>query len=126
MNHPTGRRRFLQAASAAPFLAMPTARPTPAGTNRPSETFVIGIMGMGGRGTDHARTLGGLAGVEVAYVCDVDHRRSGKAADDAGHAGKKTPKPVGDFRRILDDKAVDALVVATCNHWHAPAAILAC
>ena len=38
----------------------------------------------------------------------------------------RTPKTVTDFRRILDDKKVDVLVVATCNHWHAPAAILAC
>src|SRR5205085_8145994 len=36
------------------------------------------------------------------------------------------PQVVGDFRRILDDPAVTALVVATCNHWHAPAAILGC
>src|SRR5215472_3445537 len=123
MNHSTGRRRFLKVASATPFLAMPMAR---AGTKDPSETLIVGIMGMGGRGSEHARSFAALPGVEVAYVCDVDQRRSGKAADDAGRAGKKAPKAVGDFRRILDDKAVDALVVATCNHWHAPSAILAC
>jgi predicted dehydrogenase len=121
MNHSAGRRRFLQAASAAPLLAMPAM----AGTRSPSETFVVGIMGMGGRGKDHAHTLAGLPGVEIAYVCDVDKRRTSEATV-AGPAGKKEPKGVGDFRRILDDKAVDALVVATCNHWHAPAAILAC
>jgi predicted dehydrogenase len=123
MNHSAGRRRFLQVASATPFLAMPMAR---AGAKSPSETFIVGVMGMGGRGSQHAGSFAALPGVEVAYVCDVDQRRSGKAADDAGRSGKKTPKAVGDFRRILDDKAVDALVVATCNHWHAPAAILAC
>ena len=44
----------------------------------------------------------------------------GEAAEAVKKAGAKAPKAVGDFRRILDDKAVDALVVATCNHWHAP------
>lgn len=122
MNHSTGRRRFLQMASATPLLAAPVW----AATKSPSEALVIGIMGMGGRGSDHLRTFGALPGVEIAYVCDVDQRRSGDAADVAGRGGKKTPTAVGDFRRILDDKAVDALVVATCNHWHAPAAILAC
>ena len=52
MNHSTGRRRFLQVASAAPFLAMPMARPVRAGTKEPSETLIVGIMGTGGRGTE--------------------------------------------------------------------------
>src|SRR6185437_11254268 len=98
MNHSTGRRRFLQVASATPFLAMPIARPARAGTKEPSETVVVGIMGMGGRGSDHLRTFTSLPGVEVAYLCDVDQRRSGKAAADACLKGKKTPKSVGDFR----------------------------
>jgi predicted dehydrogenase len=126
MNQPTGRRRFLQVASTAPMLAMPMIRTATAGSTRPSETLIVGIMGMGGRGSNHLETFGAAPGVEIAYVCDVDERRAGQAADAAGRGGKKTAKAVGDFRRILDDKAVDALVVATCNHWHAPAAILAC
>ncbi len=126
MNHSSGRRRFLRAASAAPLLGMPMPRVAHARGNHPSETFVVGVMGMGGRGTGHAGTLAAMPGVEVAYVCDVDERRSAQAAEIAGRGGKRPPKSVGDFRRILDDKAVDGLVIATCNHWHAPAAILAC
>ena len=122
MNQTTGRRRFLQLASTAPFLAAPAL----AAAKGPSETVVLGILGMGGRGNEHLKFLAGIPGVEVAYVCDVDERRAGKAADDGGRDGKKTPKAVGDLRRVLDDKAVDAVIVATCNHWHAPAAILAC
>src|SRR5579875_3435651 len=126
MNHSSGRRRFLRVASAAPLLGMPRPRVAHARGDRPSETFVVGVMGMGGRGTDHAGTLAAMPGVEVAYVCDVDERRSARAAEIAGRGGKRPPKSVGDFRRILDDTAVDGLVIATCNHWHAPAAILAC
>src|SRR5262249_23566745 len=48
------------------------------------------------------------------------------AADVVSKVKGRTPKVVSDFRRILDDKAVDVLIVATCNHWHAPAAILGC
>src|SRR4029077_19332464 len=50
----------------------------------------------------------------------------GRAAAPGTRSACNMPRPVKDFRRILDDKAVDILVVATCNHWHAPAAILAC
>src|SRR5262249_759405 len=65
-------------------------------------------------------------GVEVAYVCDVDRRRAEQAASAVAKGDAPAPKPVQDFRRILEDKTVDVLVVATCNHWHAPAAILGC
>src|SRR5436305_1278882 len=107
------RRRFLGAAAAAAGLSAGVAR---AGEGSPSETVVIGVMGVGGRGMAHTAAFAGLPGVEVAYVCDVDERRAGLAVDAVKEArGKekdreaKAPKAVGDFRRILDDKAVDAL-----------------
>lgn len=83
-------------------------------------------MGTGGRGMEHAAQFAAIPNVEVAYVCDVDSRRTAQAAEAITKAGAKAPRGVTDFRKILDDKSVDALVVATCNHWHAPAAILAC
>jgi len=64
--------------------------------------------------------------VAVAYVCDVDQRRLAQASQAVDKLTGKAPNAVTDFRRILDDKAVDALVIATCNHWHAPATMLAC
>src|SRR5262249_32920743 len=126
MSESIDRRRFLQAAattSLALGLASQTSKAEgPAG----NEKLVVGVMGMGGRGTELAKTFGQQPGVEIAYVCDVDKRRADKAADGVGQAKGKMPKAVQDFRHILDDKAVDVLVVATCNHWHAPAAILGC
>ncbi len=113
------RRRFLGAGAAlalAPHAAV-------LGAN---DRIVVGVMGMGGRGTSLARTFASDAGVEVTYVCDPDSRRAGQAQEAVGKIKGQSPKTVGDFRRILDDKAVDVLVVATCNHWHAPAAILGC
>ena len=49
-----------------------------------------------------------------------------KAQKVVADGSKSQPKVVGDFRRILDDKAVDVFVCAACNHWHAISAILAC
>lgn len=91
-----------------------------------NDKIVIGVMGTGGRGTALARGFEQQAGAEVAYVCDVDQNRAGRAADEVAKIKGRTPKALTDFRRILDDKSVDVLVIATCNHWHAPAAILGC
>lgn len=119
------RRQFLGAAAAAGVLGGASARAQEAqgGAN---ESIVVAVMGTGGRGTAHAEEFTKLKGAEVAYVCDVDRNRAERAAEAVSKAGGKTPKAVQDFREILDDKSVDALVIATCNHWHAPAAILAC
>jgi predicted dehydrogenase len=84
-----------------------------------SERLTVGIIGCGGRGAGLAEEFAGLA--NVAYVCDPDESRCRRAQEKvrAQHA-------VADLRRILDDKSVDAVVIATPEHWHAPAAILAC
>jgi predicted dehydrogenase len=117
------RRRFLEvAASTGVALGLSSQLGRAA-----NDKIIVGVMGTGGRGTEHAVSFALQPGVEVAYVCDVDKHRADKAAAAVVSKGKsKSPKAVQDFRRILDDQAVNALVIATCNHWHAPAAILAC
>ena len=96
------------------------------GQDAPGERDIIGIMGTNGRGTALARGFARVPGAEVAYVCDVDEQAMAKAAVAVSETGAKTPKGVKDFRRILDDREVDALVIAAPDHWHAPAAILGC
>lgn len=96
------------------------------GKAAPNEKFVVGIMGVNSRGKALARGFARLPEAEVAYICDVDQRAIDKAISDVGEHQEIAPKGVKDFRRILDDQDVDALVVATPDHWHAPAAILAC
>lgn len=83
--------------------------------------MVIAQIGCGGRGSGIVRTFAGLKNVDVAYVCDPDLARTGAAAKSLG--GK--PQAVKDLRVALDDKTVDAVIVATPDHWHSPAAILA-
>jgi predicted dehydrogenase len=131
MSEPISRRTFIgTAAAAGAALSVSTsfAAETPA-----SEKLVVGVMGTGGRGTSLAQNFSRQAGVTVAYVCDVDVKRAEsaaaaveKATKDAAKSGGKAPQAVQHYQKILDDKGVNVLVVATCNHWHAPAAILGC
>jgi predicted dehydrogenase len=125
MTNPIHRRRFLETTAAA-VLAAGAVRTARADDPAPNEAIVVAVMGTGSRGTEHSRNFAGMKGCRVAYVCDVDSRRAGAAAEEVASIAGKKPEAVTDFRRILDDQSVDALVVATCNHWHAPAAILAC
>jgi len=85
-----------------------------------SERVRIGVIGCGNQGGNHIRTLAGVADAEIACVSDLDSQRLAKAVDESGGA-----KGVADFRRILDDPSVDAVIIATPDHWHAPAAIMA-
>lgn len=87
----------------------------------------LGVMGVNGRGGDLARKFARLDGVRVTHVCDVDERalvRGVKAA--TAPDGSAVPRAVRDFRQILDDAEVDALVIAAPDHWHGPATLLAC
>src|SRR5205085_1904891 len=63
--------------------------------------------------------------VRVDFICDVDSDRAAKAAESVKELSGHTPQVVSDLRRVLDDKQVKAVWIATPDHWHAPAAILA-
>lgn len=92
-----------------------------------SQAINLGVIGCGGRGSAVAAQFAGEAGCEVTHVCDPDAGRANKLAKKLGGIrDNRVPKVVGDLRRILDDRSVDAVLIATPDHWHAPAAILAC
>ena len=127
MQTPHTRRTFIRrTALAAGTTAALGLRPRLRAADSPGDKIIVGIMGVNGRGTDHARALSGISNVEIAYLCDVDTRAADKAAKAIGEKVARRPKTVKDFRRILDDKSVDALFIAAPDHWHAPATILAC
>lgn len=117
------RRDFLKKSSlgAAGLAAANWAQA--AGSN---ERFVVGVIGPGGMGTYHLRQLVNQKDVEIAYVCDPDANRLAAAAKTVESAGRKPPKATKDMREVLADKAVDAVFIPTPDHWHGPAAILAC
>jgi predicted dehydrogenase len=96
-------------------------RATPA-----NNKVVLAMIGTGGRGTNLAGDFAARGDCEFAYVCDPDENRSGPAAKMIAAKQGKAPKTLQDFRKMLADKSVDAVVVATPDHWHAPATVWAC
>jgi predicted dehydrogenase len=115
------RRDFLTTAAAG-AAALALHPPTSAADSR---KIVLGVIGPGGMGMNHVTNLVRRPDVEIAYLCDVDQNRVVTAAKAVEQASKRAPKTVGDMRQMLDDKAVDAVFIATPDHWHAPASILA-
>ena len=91
-----------------------------------NDKIVMGVMGLGGRGTYLAEKFAERPDVEIAYLCDPNTRRFARAREAVEEAQDRSPKMVQDFRRVLDDKNVDVLINATPDHWHAMASILAC
>lgn len=124
-SHSVDRRSFLGSTLAAGLGSTLALSPSHA-ADRASEKLVVGVMGMGGRGNHLARSFEGRDNVEVAAVCDVDRKRAEAAATTLEEQAGRKIQAHTDFRRILDDDAIDILVIATCNHWHAPAALLGC
>ena len=106
---------FQQTRKGANAIAAPAIQARAAG-----EQFVVGSIGCSGRGIAVGEELRKL-GVRIAYACDPDQARA-----DAAKKQLNADQAVADLRRILDDRAVDAVVIAAPNHWHAPAAVLAC
>jgi predicted dehydrogenase len=82
-------------------------------------------MGVNSRGDVLAEGFAAADGAEVAYVCDVDSRAVAGTISTVSEFQQRRADGITDFRRALDDQAVDALVIAAPDHWHAPAAILA-
>jgi predicted dehydrogenase len=116
----SNRRDFLSqtTTSVAATAALAT---TATAADPKSEPLVMGLIGCGGRGTHVARVFRSNPNVEFAYVCDPQQSRLEAAAKDLG-----AREAVADMRRVYDDKRVNAVIVATPDHWHAPASILAC
>ncbi|HWT80750.1 MAG TPA: Gfo/Idh/MocA family oxidoreductase [Candidatus Methylomirabilis sp.] len=82
----------------------------------------VGICGLHGRGKDHLSAFSRLSGVEIAALCDVDEDVLGKRAGEV--SGK--PRTYIDVRKLLEDQSIDAISIATPNHWHSLMAIWAC
>ena len=116
-------RRSFVTSTVAGTAAVTAASLTPRPVRAARSKVVLGLIGCGGRGTYLAQTFLANPDVEIAYVCDPDQGRLAAGVKTVGNA---VPQAVSDLRRVLDDKRVDAVIVATPDHWHAPAAILAC
>lgn len=119
----SNRREFLKLSSAS-IVAAATRRGSPAfAAKGANDKLVVALIGCGGRGIHDAGLFQNTPNVEVAYVCDVDEDRRLAAAKTLGLDSNRA---VHDLRKLLDDKSLDAVIVATPDHWHSPASILAC
>ncbi len=90
-----------------------------------NERINIAMMGVNARGKALASNFAMQSNSQVVYLCDVDKRAIENCMPEVMKRQAHQPQITGDFRRALEDKNVDALVVAAPDHWHAPAAILA-
>ena len=91
-----------------------------------NDTIRLAVAGLNGRGQSHVAEFVKMPGVEITYLVDPDTRTFYKRLDQVRKGGGREPKTVQDIRRVLEDKSVDAVSVATPNHWHALITIWAC
>jgi predicted dehydrogenase len=93
------------------------------GKNAPSNKVIVAVMGVNSRGAFLTESFAGLPNVEVAYLCDVEEKAIANGLKPFAAAARK-PAVVKDIRELVNKKDFDALVIATPDHWHAPAALL--
>ncbi|SEP11548.1 Gfo/Idh/MocA family protein [Niastella yeongjuensis] len=91
-----------------------------------NDTVQMAVIGCNGRGAGMAAIFAKQPLTNVAYMCDVEEKARQKGINEVVKAGKQAPKGENDFRKMLTDKNVDAVYIATPDHWHAPASILSC
>src|SRR5436309_10600789 len=82
----------------------------------------VAVCGLHGRGKDHLAAFSHLSNVEIAALCDVDENVLRKRLGEV--SGK--PQSYVDVRKLLEDNSIDAISIATPNHWHSLMAIWAC
>ncbi len=105
------------------FLAGGAAALSVAGAN---DRVNIAIIGVGGRGRAHIGYIAKQPNAQVAAVCDVNQAQTERAVALADKAQGSKPRVFDDLRKVFDDKDIDAVSIATPNHWHALATIWAC
>jgi predicted dehydrogenase len=96
------------------------------GKNAPSNKIILGVMGVNSRGRWLAQVAAKLPGAEIGYVCDVEDGAIQKGLKDIAGAQQRKPEVIKDIRKLLERKDFDVLMIAAPDHWHAPAAMMAC
>lgn len=119
------RRQFLGKTATAVIVAGTMARGKVFGANDRIGVCTIGFHGQGG---SHIRDILGMKNNPAQYValCDVDSTVREKGAGVVAKAQGKAPALYQDIRKALEDKNIDAVTIATPNHWHSLAAVWAC
>jgi hypothetical protein len=84
------------------------------------------VIGVRGQGWAHVQEYSKINGVEIAALCDADENVLNQRPGETEKMGIKKPAGFGNIRKLLDDKTVDAISIATPNHWHSLQAIWGC
>jgi predicted dehydrogenase len=114
------RRGFLMS------TAVLTAGAAVRGFASPNDTVRIAVVGCGGRGSSHVSAWSSMPNVEIVALCDVDESHIAAKLKTLESKGKPKPATYVDFRKLLEDKTIDAVSLATPNHWHTLQTIWAC
>jgi predicted dehydrogenase len=96
------------------------------GARAANDTVGIGVIGLGGRGRDHLKYYSKLPEARVVAICDVNQAQTERAGQIAAKLQGGQPHVYQDLRKLFEDKDVDAVSIATPNHWHALATIWGC
>ncbi len=86
----------------------------------------VAVIGVRGQGWAHVQEYSKINGVEIAALCDVDENVLNQRLGETEKMGIRKPAGFGDLRKLLEDKNVDAISIATPNHWHSLQAIWGC
>ena len=119
------RRSFVTNAALGAGLAAATSQRS-AGQSAPGDTVSVGVVGIRGRGRGHMREFAAMPGVRVSYLCDVDERLFDESVSEVERLAGYRPRTETDIRRLLERDDLDAISVATPDHWHALMTIWAC
>jgi len=122
----TSRRDFVKKATLSTGLAAVSRVQAAQAQASASNTVNIGVVGFRGRGRNHYQAFARMPGVRVAYLCDVDERLFPDAVAEVEKIGGYRPQTEHDIRRLLERNDLDAISVATPDHWHALMTIWAC
>ena len=85
----------------------------------PSDRIVLGMIGVGSMGSGRLRQFLQHPDVRIGGICDVDRRHAARAAAFVEKIAGYRPPTVGDFRRLLENREIDAVAIVTPDHWHA-------
>ncbi len=117
----TTRREFLgRAAAAAPAIGAGWAQ------RSPNETINIAVVGFRSRGRAHYHAYAKIPNVRIAWLCDVDERLFPEGVAEVEQLTGYRPKTEYDFRKLIEHKDLDAVSIATPDHWHALQTVWAC
>ena len=116
------RRRFLSTTAAGTVAAF-LGGYSESVSSSPNDQIAVALIGINGIGMYHTRQIAATEGARVVTLCDVDDAVLARGVRRVEEATGKTPQTTRDYRTIIDDKSIDAVIIATPHHWHCPIAV---